>query len=65
MHILKETGIYWCERRLINKLFVDQSVKVWLDQEETRIAKNGKGVKQERSLSPILLNEAVKGCGGF
>jgi hypothetical protein len=28
MHILKETGISWSERRLVSRLYVDQSVKV-------------------------------------
>ena len=45
MQILRETGIDWCERRLISKLNVDQSVKVWLEQGETRSVKIGRGVK--------------------
>jgi len=36
MQILKETGIDWRERRLISKLYMDQSVKIRLDQGETR-----------------------------
>ena len=28
MQILKRTGIDWCERRLISKLYMDQRVKV-------------------------------------
>lgn len=28
MHILEKTDIDWCERRLISKLSMDQSVKV-------------------------------------
>jgi hypothetical protein len=32
MEILKKTGIDWRERRLISKLYMDQSVKVRLDQ---------------------------------
>jgi hypothetical protein len=32
MGILKKTGIDWHERRLISKLYMDRSVKVWLDQ---------------------------------
>ena len=28
MQILKRTGIDWCERRLISKLYMDQKVKV-------------------------------------
>jgi hypothetical protein len=36
VRILKETGIDWRERRLINKLYMDQSVKIRMDQGETR-----------------------------
>jgi len=36
MQILKETGIDWRERRLNSKLYMDQSVKIRLDQGETR-----------------------------
>jgi hypothetical protein len=31
MQMLKETGIEWHKRRLINKLYMDQIVKVQLD----------------------------------
>ena len=33
-----------------------QCVKVWLNRGETRIVKNGRGVTQGCSLSPILFN---------
>jgi len=36
MQILKRTGIYWRERRLISKLYMDQKVKVRMDRGETR-----------------------------
>ena len=36
MQILKETGIDWRERRSISKLCMDQSVKIRLEQGETR-----------------------------
>jgi len=36
MQIRKETGIYWRKRRLIRKLYMDQSVKIRLDQGVTR-----------------------------
>ena len=36
MQILKISGIDWCERILINKLYVDQRVKVQLDRGVTR-----------------------------
>jgi hypothetical protein len=40
MQILKETGINWREKKLISKLYMDQSVTVRLDQVETRSMKN-------------------------
>jgi hypothetical protein len=46
MQILKGTGIDWRERRLISKLYMEQSVKILLDQEETRRVKIGRGVKK-------------------
>ena len=46
MQILKVTGTNWCKRRLINQLYVDQSVKLKLDQAETRRVKTGRGVRQ-------------------
>ena len=67
MQILKRTGINWRERRLISKLYMDQRVKVQLDQGETR------GVRQGCCLSPILFNlyskcltkGALDGLGDF
>jgi len=56
MQILKETGIEWCERRLINNLYMVQSVKVRLNRGETRSVKIGRGVRQGCCLSPILFN---------
>jgi len=56
MQILKRTGINWCERRLISKLYMDQGVKVRLDRGETRSVQIGRGVRQGRCLSPILFN---------
>jgi hypothetical protein len=32
MQILKGTGIDWCKRRLISKLYMNQSVKLRMDQ---------------------------------
>jgi hypothetical protein len=73
MQILKGTGIDWHERRLISKLYMEQSVKVRLDQGETRSVKIGRGVRQGCCLSPILFNlyseyltkEALEGFGDF
>jgi hypothetical protein len=73
MEILKKTGIDWCETRLISKLYMDQSVKVRLDQGVTKSVKIGRGVRQGCGLSPLLYNlyseyitqEALEGLGGF
>jgi hypothetical protein len=46
MQILKETGIDWRERRLNSNLYMAQSVKVRLNQGETRSVKIGRGVRQ-------------------
>jgi hypothetical protein len=56
MQILKETCIDWRERRLISKLYMDQKVKVRLDQEETRSVKIERGDKPGRCLSLIRFN---------
>jgi hypothetical protein len=71
MQILKELG--WRERRLISKLYMDHSVKLRLDQGETRSVKTGRGVRQGCCLSQILFNlysaqlnkEALEGFGDF
>jgi hypothetical protein len=73
MHILKGLGIDWRERRLIGKLYVDQSVKVRLDQGEMRSMKTGRVVRQGCCLSLILFNvcseylikEALEGFEDF
>jgi hypothetical protein len=56
MQILKGTGINWYKRRLISKLYMDQSVTLKLDQGETRSVKIGRGVRQGCCLLPILFN---------
>jgi len=45
MQILKVTEIDCHRRRLIRKLYMDQSVKMKLDQWETRRLKIGRGVR--------------------
>jgi hypothetical protein len=54
MQILNISGNDWHERRLINKLYMDQRVKVRLDRVETRSVQIGRGVRQGCCLSPIL-----------
>jgi hypothetical protein len=73
MQILKGSWIDWRKRRLISKLYMDHSVKVRLDQGETRSVKTRRGVRQGCCLSPILFNvyseyltkEALEGFGDF
>jgi hypothetical protein len=73
MQILNRTGIDWCKRRLISKLYMEQSVKIQMDQGETRSVKVGRGVRQGCCLSSILFNlyseyltkEALEGFGDF
>jgi hypothetical protein len=56
MQILKRTGVDKCEKIFISMLYMDQSVKVRLDQGETRSVKIGRGVRQGCCLSPIVLS---------
>jgi hypothetical protein len=56
LQIPKETVIDLYERVSVSKLQLDQGVKVRLDKGETRTVKTGRGVRQGRSLSPILIN---------
>jgi retron-type reverse transcriptase len=73
MKILKKTGIDWHERKLISKLYTNQSVKVWLYQGVIKSVKTGRGVRQGCCLSPLLFNlhskyftqEALEGLGDF
>jgi len=73
MQILKVNGIFWDERSLTGNFYIAQSVKVRLNQWETRSVKTGKAVIQGCCLSPILfklyskclIKEALKGSGDF
>jgi hypothetical protein len=56
MQILKGIGMDWRERRLIIKLYMEESVNIRLDQGETRSVKIGRGVTQGCCFSPILFN---------
>jgi hypothetical protein len=51
METIKKPGIDWRERRLISKLYMDQSVKVWLYQGVTKSVKIVRGVTQGCCLS--------------
>jgi hypothetical protein len=46
MQILKGTGINWRERRLIRKLYMNQSIKLRLGQEKKTSVMIGRGVRQ-------------------
>jgi hypothetical protein len=73
MQVLNESGIDWRERKLISKLYMNQNVKVRLDQGEKRSVNIGRGFRQGCCLSPILFNlhnedlnkEVLEGCGDF
>jgi hypothetical protein len=56
MQIVENRTTDWRDIRLISKLYMGQSVKVRLDQGDTRSVKAGKGVRQGCCLSPILFN---------
>jgi len=46
MQHLQGNGIKWRNRRLINKMYMDQCVKIRWDQREIRCVKAGRGVRQ-------------------
>jgi hypothetical protein len=56
MQILKGTGINRHDRRLISKLYMDQSAEIRLDQGETTSVKIRRGVRHGCCLLPILFN---------
>jgi hypothetical protein len=73
MEILRKTDIDWRERKLINKLYMDQTVKVRLGQGVTKSVMIGRGVRQGCCLSPLsfhlyseyVTQEAPEGLGVF
>jgi len=73
MQILKENGFDLHVIKLISRLYIDQKVRMRLDQWETRSVNIGRGIRQGWSLSPILFNlcnenltkGALEGFGGF
>jgi len=56
MQILKGNGLEWHARRLISKLYMDQSVKLRLDQKEKTSVKIEIGARKGCCLSQILFN---------
>jgi hypothetical protein len=46
MQVLKGIGTNWHKRRFVSKPYMDQSVKVQVDQEKARSVKTGRGVRQ-------------------
>jgi hypothetical protein len=54
MQILKGIQIDWRKRRLISKLYMEQSVKIRLDQGETRSVKIG------REIGPVIETSLIK-----
>jgi hypothetical protein len=65
MQILKETGINWRERRLISKLYMDQVVKIQIDQMQARFVNIRKGVRQGCCLPRIMLNALATKLADF
>ena len=53
---IKGIGTTWCERRLINKLYMNQSVKLRLTKRKIWSVRTRTGVRQQCCFSPILFN---------
>jgi len=56
MGILKSMGVDWKDRRLIANLYMEQRVKVRLENGDTDSVQIGRGVRQGCCLSPVLFN---------
>ena len=61
MLIFKGNGVNLRERKVTSKMYMDESVKAWLDQGETKSVKIGKGIRWWHCLSPILCNSCSDG----
>jgi len=53
---MKKIRIDWGERSLINKFYMDQSVKVRMDQRKTWSVKTGRVVRRGYCVSPNLFS---------
>ena len=56
LEVLKSIGVDWQDRRLIERLYTGQSVRVRLKDGLSEPAVIGCGTRQGSSLSPILFN---------
>jgi hypothetical protein len=50
MQIQENTSINWSKRQVINKLYIENSVEVELDQEDTKSVKSGRVVNTKMLL---------------
>ena len=56
LEILRNIGVNWREHKLIHNLYIRQRVKLHVNHGLTGSQGNGRGVKQERCMSPMLFN---------
>jgi Reverse transcriptase (RNA-dependent DNA polymerase). len=56
LEMLRNIGVNWRERRLIRNLYMEQRVKLRLNQGETDRVNIGRGVRQGCCMSSILFN---------
>ena len=60
MMILEEIGVDWRDRRLIAKLYMEQTAVVRINSEVTEPCLIGRGVRQGCPISPVLFNIYAK-----
>lgn len=65
MQIQENTSTHWHRRLVINKLYLDCSDKIQLNQGDTRSVKSGRRVNTKTCLSPILFNLDTKYLSQF